>query len=182
MKIFGFTISTNKNKNEDFKNNFNSYLQNMENDKARQYIENRVIEQINWYNSKSIHNQSIYKRLSIISIIMSGSIPVFTLVSDFNWIIKLIIAIISSGVTIISTINSLFNYKEIWGEYRTNCEILKSNLYLYFARQGEFEGFEDEQAFNRLVGICEKQIMEEFIGWKNLINRNSSTESEQANA
>ena len=80
------------------------------------------------------------------------------------------IAGLGSVVMGISSINTLCNYKELWNRYRINCEILKSNLYVYFARQGIYKELSDEQAFKQLVTICEGKFIEEFNDWSVLIN------------
>ena len=152
------------------KNDFKVYLEKIKDENIKFYIETRIIGQINWYDKESIYNQKIYKHLNRISIILGGSIPVLTVLIDYYWWIKVVIAGLGSVVMGISSINTLCNYKELWTRYRINCEILKSNLYVYFARQGIYKELSDEQAFKQLVTICEGKFIEEFNDWSVLIN------------
>lgn len=163
-----FKIKFYKKKEENIKNEFEDYLNNIKDNHIKTYIKERLIAQINWYDKKSIHNQKVYTRLIRFSIIMSGSIPVLTVFADLYWIMKVIISVFSAVVTIISSIIAMSNYKELWNEYRKNCEMLKSCLYLYFTRQGIYKELTDEEAFCELVTICEEKFVEEFDKWEQL--------------
>lgn len=104
-------------------------------DTIKSYIQNRLIGQIKWYDNKSAKEQKVYKRLSVISIIITATIPIATLLLDFNCIncfVKILIAVFSSTATILSSINSLYKHRELWVQYRTNCELLKSVLHRYY--------------------------------------------------
>lgn len=148
-------------------NEFKYYLENMKDLEMKTYIEERVIRQINWYEKKSNKNQFWYKVLMVISIIMSACIPVLTLMLDLSSGIKIriIISILSSGVTGISAIIALYNYRELWVQYRTNCEILKSVLYRFFTKSGEFKDLDDTKIYNILISSCENYIIKEFETW-----------------
>ena len=154
----------------DKKDDFEAYIKNLEDENIKFYIKTRIIEQINWYDKKSIHNQKVYKSLSIVSIILSGVIPILTLFTDFCWWAKVIVAVCGSMLTGISSINIVCNYKELWNRYRVNCEVLKSYLYLYITKQGIYKDLTNEQAFNQLVIASEKKFVEEFNEWSVLIN------------
>lgn len=151
----------------DIRNEFINYLESMENGNIKTYIEERVIGQIRWYDKKSSKNEFWYKLFMIISIITSGLIPILTLMLDlpFGFIIKIVIAALSSTVTAISAIIALYNYRELWVQYRTNCEILKSILHSFFMKNGEFSNVEDEDAYNILTTSCENYITKEFRAW-----------------
>ena len=159
-------------KNTDFNNiiQYQPYLDNMPDSFLKSYILTRVINQIDWYDKKSVHKQEMYKRLSVISIVLNGVIPVAVLLSDFGIIVKLIIATLSSTAGIINAVIALGNYKDLWVQYRLNCETLKSILYRFFLRSGEFEGFDgfdidDPVLCNTLVTCCEGLMTKEFQSW-----------------
>jgi hypothetical protein len=151
----------------DIKNEFINYLASIENGNIKTYIEERVIGQIKWYDKKSSKNQFWYKLFMIISIITSGLIPVLTLMLDlpFGFIIKIVISALSSTVTAISAIIALYNYRELWVQYRTNCEILKSILHRFFMKSGEFADAESEDIYGILTTLCENYITKEFGTW-----------------
>lgn len=146
---------------------YQPYLDKMPDSSLKDYIVTRVINQIDWYDRKSINKQKMYKRLSIISIILNGIVPVAVLLSDFGIIVKLIIASLSSAAGIINAVVVLCNYKDLWVQYRLNCETLKSILYRFFLRTGEFENLTIDNSVlnNKLVSSCEELMTKEFQTW-----------------
>lgn len=149
------------------KNDFTQYLPSIEDERIKIYINNRVLDQIDWYDKKSADNQTNYKRYMILSIILSSIIPIFTLLADapYGIIIKLIITTVSSAITAISAIIALYNYRDLWVQYRSNCEILKSVLHRFFTKCGEFSNVEDSKAYETLVMTCEEYFIKEFQTW-----------------
>lgn len=135
------------------------------------YINDRLLAQIKYYDDKSCQHQARYKRLSIVSMCLSACIPIFTLVISFNLLNsfpQLIIAILSSAVTVISGTLALNGYKELWIQYRTNCEILKSVLHRFYTQTGEFASQNQQENFKTLVGSCEQYLIKEFGEWQSL--------------
>lgn len=146
---------------------YQPYLDKMPDSSLKDYIVTRVINQIDWYDRKSINKQKMYKRLSIISIILNGIVPVAVLLSDFGIIVKLIIASLSSAAGTINAVVVLCNYKDLWVQYRLNCETLKSILYRFFLRTGEFVNLTIDNSVlnNKLVSSCEELMTKEFQTW-----------------
>lgn len=163
--MFNF-MKKNKEKEDKSKNEFEFYLSKIEDETIKEYISKRVIGQINWYSEKSSYNQNKYKHLNVISICISIIIPGLSIISDFHWAIKFAIAILSSGVAGISSIMALFNYKDIWVQYRISCETLKSNLILYFTHQNQYKDLDEDEAFSKLISSCEAHFTKEFSEWR----------------
>lgn len=145
------------------------------------YINNRLLAQIKWYDEKSTLYQKRYKLLSVLSITLSALIPVLTLALDFDCeiFIRFIIAILSAIVSIISGILAIYKYKELWVQYRTSCELLKSVLHRYYTHTGEFSEADEKTGFETLVASCEQYFTKEFNGWNNIYTtqNHSSTSS-----
>lgn len=127
----------------------------------RYYIENRIIAQIKWYDSKAIKLQQKYKISLKTLAIISISIPVLTLFS-YKYIIKVLIAIIGSISSVISYFVSVDSCKELWLRYRSNCELLKSELHKYLSCSNSFT----QKEFNIFVSKCEDCFTSEFLSWK----------------
>lgn len=134
---------------------------------SKSYIENRVLDQIDWYNKKSTENHIHFKKWMIASIVLSAFIPILTLLSDIpcSLLIKLSITAASSAVTAISAIISLYHFQDLWVQYRANCEILQSILHRYLTNTGEFRNSTDDDALNLLVMTCEEYMTKEFQTW-----------------
>lgn len=141
----------------------------------KSYIENRIINQIKWYDSKAINAQKYYKKLSVISFILSSAIPIIAL-TDNHVTEKYIVAVISAIVSIISYIINLCSYKDLWVKYRTNCELLKSKLQLFLYNQSSLKNNSSTE-FQNFVDECEKCFSDEFLSWESLNKDQSSTNS-----
>ena len=160
------------NKNEtDIRIQFQPYLQKIPDTHIKIYIQNRVIEQINWYAIKSVEKQRRFKQLSIITVLLNAIIPVVTFLSEYGITIRILIVLISSAAVAINAVLSLCSYKELWVQYRSSCELLKSILYRYFNRSGEFRLIADnpEQCAQMLVTLCEEHITKEFQSWSSRV-------------
>lgn len=172
-------------KNTDFNNvvQYQPYLDKMPDSSLKNYIVTRVIKQIDWYDEKSVHKQERYKLLSIISIVLNGIIPVAVLLSDYGIIVKLVISSLSSAAGIINAVIALSNYKDLWVQYRLNCETLKSVLYRFFLCSGEFKGLdiEDPVFQHTFVTICEELMTKEFQSWLTSTNKATTNASEKVN-
>lgn len=147
----------------------------------KNYINNRILGQIEWYDSKSSAYQMKYKSWTIASTILSATIPILTLALNFDGILsticKFAISIISSFVTVISCALAMTKYKELWIQYRTNCEILKSILHKYCTKTGEFDSDDIQKNFSILTSSCEDYLTKEFEKWE----EKHTTQSESSN-
>ena len=143
------------------------------------YIEQRVLAQIEWYDGKSAKSQKEYKRLTIISLIFGACIPILTLLLDYGLAVKIIISSLSAASSVLTSIIMLQGYKDLWVKYRTNCETLKSTLHRYKTRTGEFCFENDKSNFDLLVSICENHMLNEFQSWEQFYSSSnqSSTNS-----
>lgn len=148
---------------------YEQYLQNHPVEYSS-YITNRLIVQIIWYDKSAINKQNKYKKLTIISIILTGIIPVLSLFTGFNYgfLASVLITITSSVSTTILSITNLCEYQKLWIEYRSTCEILKSILHRYFTNTGEFISKNIEDNFKLLVSSCEEYMTKEFQTWTEL--------------
>lgn len=129
------------------------------------YFKERLNNQIDWYDSKSIQQQKIYKRIKIAQIISAALIPFLAaLVGDLNWIIYLV-STLGVLVTVLEGILSLGKYHENWIEYRSICETLKREKYMYLGKAGIYS---ENSNFEVLVERIETIISKENINWANL--------------
>lgn len=75
-----------------------------------------------------------YLRWTTGSIIISGVIPIASVLADGGIFVKIFIAALGAAVTSISAYLNLQNYKDLWAKYRFNREWLLSTLYHEIAR------------------------------------------------
>ena len=130
------------------------------------YFSDRLGNQINWYDQKSNTCQSWYKRLKIIENILALAIaPLGFYAHDcsfFQWLVILFGVFIAA----LSFLQSLQKYHENWIHYRTTCELLKHEKYLYLTKSGGYAS--SENPFNELVERCESIISSENVDWAQL--------------
>lgn len=165
---------------------FQPYLDNMKDSVLKNYIENRVMDQIRWYSKKSSVNQKKYKRYAVISIVLNGVIPIVVLLSDYcaewSFWLKLLITALSSAAGILSALDALGNHKNLWVQYRANCEQLKSTLHLFFMRAGIFEGLTDDDPATlkrKLAAACEHLFAAEYQQWAALTKESTQSKPEK---
>ncbi len=149
------------------KDEFAAYIRHIQDEHVRIYVTDRVIRQIHWYDRKGSVNKSGFRWAMAVSILLSALIPVFTLLADspYELTVKIIITALSSCITAISAVSALYRFRELWIQYRTYCEILKSVLHRFFTLCGEFQGLHEKDAFPVLVASCEQYMTKEYQVW-----------------
>lgn len=131
-----------------------------------EYLEQRVDDQINWYSKKSQQNQKIFKYLRIIEFVAAASIPFlagYTKRLDYLQIITGLLGII---IAVIAGVLSLYRFQENWTEYRTTCETLKHEKYLFLTKVSPYDG---TNAFTLFVEKIELLISKENSAWTTLM-------------
>ncbi len=129
----------------------------------KHYLENRYKKQIEWYDSKSLQNQRLYKGFQTTVILLSFLTPIIIALSYDDS--KIISIIVSSIVAILSTIIATFKFYENWVNYRTTCESLRKEEYYYNFEIGPYKGEKKEELF---VQRIEELISKEHSLWGDL--------------
>ena len=91
----------------------------------KDYIRDRVDDQITWYDKKSQTAQKHYKRIQIIEIIASAAIPIIVPYAQSGNAISILVAILGALIAILEAVCRLYKYHENWIQYRTTAELLK---------------------------------------------------------
>lgn len=146
------------------KDEFSPYLSGMKNSNTKDFIINRVCDQIRWYDRKSRRNRYGYMAAMAFCIVMSGLIPILTSNIDLLTY-KVIMTAFGSSVTATSSVCAFCRFRELWILYRTQCELLKSTLHQFFSNCGEFKNSPEPQKL--LVELCEGYMMKETGIWAN---------------
>ena len=138
-----------------------------------EYIQKRVDDQIEWYDHKSQRNQWVFKRIRAIEIIAAASIPFIAGHSELpygSWVTGLLGLI----VAVLAGLLSLFQFQENWTSYRTTCEALKHEKFLFLTFAEPYNGKDPFPLFVRRV---ESVISKENTGWSQYIQ--GSDDSQQ---
>lgn len=133
---------------------------------SEEYMKERLEDQIGWYDRKSIASQKVFKRLRYIEIILAAMIPFLIamkgLIESSDMFSSILIAAIGVSISIIAGFIAFGQHQEHWIEYRTTCESLKKENFLF---QTKVEPYNDEHAFELLVQRVETLISKENTNW-----------------
>ncbi|OLN23868.1 hypothetical protein BTO30_02700 [Domibacillus antri] len=138
-----------------------------------EYIESRLENQINWYDTKSQNCQKNYKRIKIIQLISSALIPFLAgIVPDFKWLVHAI-GLLGILIAVLEGINSINKYHENWIEYRSICETLRREKHMYLGKAGVYS---ESGSYVTLIERVETIISKENINWANLNHNDNRSE------
>ncbi|UNO38652.1 DUF4231 domain-containing protein [Streptomyces sp. MST-110588] len=94
----------------------------------------RLQDQIGWYDRKSGTAQQWFKRLKLATLALAAGLPVAVAASAPSWTVALMGAL----VAVIEGAQQLYKYQENWIGYRSVCEALRHEQYLYLAHAGPY--------------------------------------------
>ena len=127
----------------------------------RDYLAQRVEDQISWYDRKSLWNQRWFKRLRVIEIVAAAMIPFLTAVPDMMYM-KYVIGSLGVLITIVAGILALYQFQERWTEYRTTAESLKKEQFLFLTKA---DPYSVGDGFSMFVQKIETLISKETTNW-----------------
>src|ERR1700736_6619805 len=121
----------------------------------------RLEDQISWYDLRSISNMRWYKRLKISEIASAAVIP-FLAASNIP---RAEIATGALGVlvTVFEGMLQLNQFHENWIRYRSTCESLNHEKYIYLANAGPYANIEKPRAL--LAERVESLVSQEHAKW-----------------
>jgi len=118
----------------------------------------------------------MFKRLQLVTIVTAACIPFLTgYLSSEAICLKYIVGALGVLVVILTGINNVYKFQENWIAYRSTCESLKHEKYLYTTGTKPYDG---SGSFNLLVQRVEMLISKENSSWAELIKKQGE-QSEQ---
>ncbi|MFS7411440.1 DUF4231 domain-containing protein [Carnobacterium maltaromaticum] len=144
------------------------YLKLDENEKI--YFETRLDPQIEWYDKKSIAHQHKFKRMKFCIMFSSATIPFLVAFKIENIHFKFLIGGLGVLITLLEGLINLNKHNENWIEYRSICETLKHEKYMYLYETGVYS--DSDNVFNFFVERIETVISQENINWASLNKEN----------
>ncbi|KZS39522.1 hypothetical protein AWE51_25665 [Aquimarina aggregata] len=142
----------------------------------KEYLETRIVDQIKWYDQKSISNKKWYLSLKIFEIVLALFIPFLTAyITNTTSLLKIIVGIIGIIIAALTGIMTLIKFQENCIEYRTVAESLKLEKFLFLARTGPYKN--DKDAFSNFVERFESLISNSTKKWVNFISKNELNDS-----
>src|SRR3712207_3940115 len=137
----------------------------------------RLNDQLGWYDRKSAVNQERYKQIQAAQIILATSIPVFSLIDAASG--RWITAIVGASVAILTGLQQLGNYNDLWTTYRATAEQLKHEKFLFLARSGPYRSLQKEEALRLLAERVEERVSTEHAKWVSERTQQQEAEKQQ---
>jgi hypothetical protein len=126
-------------------------------------MEQRVDDQINWFNTKAKWNKRWHQSLRVIEIIAAASIPVLTgYISEEASYLRTPVALLGFLIVVIAGTISLYHFQENWVQYRTSCESLTREKILFLTQA---EPYDVESPFSVFVKRIESVISQDVTKW-----------------
>jgi hypothetical protein len=134
----------------------------------------RLEDQVGWYDRKSQAAQRAYKRLKVLQLVAAAAVPVVAAAEAAAWIT----AGFGGVVLVLEGVQQLGQYQSNWITYRSTCEALKHEKYLYLAGAGPYSNSEDRSMV--LAEHVEGLVSQEHARWVSSREETSSREGKGA--
>ncbi|MFL5818476.1 MAG: DUF4231 domain-containing protein [Conexibacter sp.] len=128
-------------------------------DPAAAAAQQRLEEQIAWYDGKSRHNQRWFKRLKVGQIVLAAAIPAAAALGAES----APLAVAGALIVVVEGLQQLQQYQQNWTAYRATCERLKHERQLYAAAAGPYAGAARPSAL--LAERVEGLVSQEHAAW-----------------
>jgi len=136
----------------------------------------RLEDQIGWYDRRSSSNQRMFKALKII-VIASGAVipflPSLPVPGSTAGALGVLIAVLEG-------VQQLNQYHENWISYRSTCEALRHEKFLYLAGAGPYAAAQNPTAL--LAETIESVVSREHAKWASGQERSDQTKKDDAGA
>jgi hypothetical protein len=119
----------------------------------------RLEDQLSWYDAKSIAAQKAYKRLKVAQLFLAAAVPVLAAVDAAPGVI----AGLGGAVLITEGLQQLGQFHTNWLTYRSTCESLKHEKYLFLAHAGPY--VDPSSAERVLAERVESLVSQEHASW-----------------
>lgn len=126
------------------------------------YIAQRLDDQISWYDARSVSSRRTFKRLRFLEITAAALVPLLTGFSDDLPALQYAIGGLGLGVAVTAGWLGVGKYEEHWTEYRTTCESLKHEKFMYMTK---VEPYDVNDPFPLFVQRVERLISKEHSNW-----------------
>ena len=139
----------------------------------------RLEDQIAWYNKKSITSQRMYKWMKVATIVAAALVPLsasFSSSSPAAWFWPCVTGSLGVLIVILEGLQHLNQYQHIWTSYRSTCEALTHEKFLWLAKAGPYD--DNPKAGILLAERVESLISQEHAKW--VSTREQATKKQQS--
>ena len=119
----------------------------------------RLEDQIAWYDQKSVWNQRLFKIAKAVQIIAAAAIPVIVLMTKYKWPP----AALGALIVVLEGFQQLNQYQQNWIAYRSTCEALRHEKFLFLAEAGPYAAAAEPRTL--LAERIEGLVSQEHAKW-----------------
>jgi hypothetical protein len=139
-------------------------------------IYGRLEDQIDWYDRKSRSAQRIFKQIKIVEILAAAAIP---FLAGLNYRgDKLVTGGLGVLITILEGLLHLNQYQQNWANYRSTCEALRHEKFVYLAKAGPYASAPDPRAL--LAERVESTVSQEHAQWASVQQQSAKEQGDAA--
>lgn len=121
----------------------------------------RLEDQIVWYDRKSQHNQRTFKRIKVTEIVAAALIPFISATNIPH--LALVTAGLGVLITVLEGLLHLNQYQQNWITYRSTCEQLNHEKYIFIALAGPYVNVANPHVL--LAERLEALVSQEHAKW-----------------
>ena len=134
-------------------------------------VVDRLEDQISWYDRKSISNQRTYKRIKMTEIIAAAVLPFLGALNTKLPYLGWWTGGLGVLITVLEGTLHLNQYQQNWTAYRSTCESLKHEKYVFLAKASPYAGVADPRAL--LAERVESLVSQEHAKWASAQQENT---------
>ncbi len=120
----------------------------------------RLEDQIQWYDRKSRQAQRHFKFFKVVQLLAAATIPVVATIGGVDAAIP---AALGGAIVVLEGFLQLNQYQQNWTAYRSTCESLKHEKFLFLGHAGPYAGADDPLPL--LADRIEGLISQEHAKW-----------------
>jgi len=124
----------------------------------------RLEDQIAWYDRKSLINQRAFKWIKMIAMVAAAMIPFMAALNTAS--VRWIISGLGVQITVIEGVLHLNQYHQNWITYRSTCESLKHEKFLYLHSAAPYLNVTDPHTL--LAERIESLVSQEHAKWASM--------------
>jgi len=125
----------------------------------------RLEDQIRWYDTHSSRQRWAFYLLKLVTITAAATIPVLTAILSDVYLNKAVTSSLSALIVVIEGFQQVFQLHANWILYRSTCESLKREKYLYLGSAGPYADHDPYTRHSLLAERVESLISRDLATW-----------------
>jgi Protein of unknown function (DUF4231) len=123
----------------------------------------RLDDQIRWYDIHSSRQRRSFYSLKIVTVVAAATIPLLAVILPDGHLNKIATSSLGALIVVIEGIQQLFQLQINWILYRSTCESLKREKYLYLGKAGPYAAAQNSHSL--FAERIESLISQELTTW-----------------